>query len=400
MKSFETGIRQSLLLLIISTSFALFSACGGGGEGLVFVDNTNIFQNYKALATGSYPEAVAIGDVNNDGRNDVVMTTWYSNDPVNDYKIFVFLQNADGTLAAPVKYSTSAAYTSRPSTVAIGDINNDGRNDVVIGCSGFGIEVFSQNGSGALNAGVLYASADSHKIKIADLNHDGILDVAGIGWGTNTASVWLQNNGGTLNPAVIYPVTHGGYDDLDVGDVNNDGWTDIVVISGQLYAVPNLGVLIQKSDGTFDNPAYYSIGGNVLTYGVAVGDVNGDHLNDVVVTYGGNRPNSKIGVFTQNASGTLDPAVSYASYDIPEPVRIADLTGDGQSEVVVLHGGWLKAGVYFQSTSGLQAENLYTIPDASHYNPHGLAVGDINGDSRKDIAIADYNNGLVILYHR
>ncbi len=399
MKIYEVKIKQLFLIFIISASFALFSACGGGGDGFVFIDNTNIFQNYTIVATGSYPEAIAIGDVNNDGRNDVVMTTWYSGDPVNDYKIFVFLQNADGTLAAPVKYATSASYTRRPSTVAIGDINNDGRNDVVIGYSGFGIEVFSQNGSGALNADVVYASADSNKIKIADLNNDGILDVVGIGWGTNTASVWLQNNGGTLEPAIIYTVTHGGYDDLDVGDVNNDGLTDIVVMSGQLL-VPNLGILIQKNDGTFDNPAYYSVGGNILTHGVAVGDVNGDHLNDVVVTYGGNRPNSKIGVFTQNASGTLEPVVSYNSYDIPEPVRIADLTGDGRAEVIVLHGGWLKAGVYLQNASGLQAENLYDIPDASHYNPHGLAVGDINSDGRRDIAVADYNQGLVILYHR
>jgi FG-GAP-like repeat/FG-GAP repeat len=260
--------------------------------------------------------------------------------------------------------------------------------------------VFLQNDSGTLNAGVLYASTNSNKIRIADLNHDGLMDVVGIGSGTNTASVWLQNNGGTLDSSVIYNVTHGGYDDLEVGDVNNDGLIDIIVMSGQSL-VPNLGVLIQNIGGTFNPPVYYSVGNNILTRGVAVGDVNGDHLNDVVVTYGGNKPNSKLGVFTQNVSGTLDPVVSYVSYDIPGPVCIADLTSNGRADIIVLHGGWEKAGIYRQSLFGeLLGENLYDIPNINLYNPNGLAVGDINGDGRNDIAIADHNYGLVILYNR
>ena len=391
-------------IFILSLSALLFiflNACGGGEEAIPpVIHNTSLFHDYTVVPTGSYPEAIAIGDVNNDGRNDIVMTTSYLSDPDNDYKIFVFLQTADGKLAAPVKYSTSASYSNRPSTVTIGDINDDDLNDVVIGCSGSGVEVFLQNGSGALNAGVFYASVNSNKIRIADLNHDGLLDVVGIGWGTNTTSLWLQNSGGTLDSPVIYNVTHGGYDDLEVGDVNNDGLTDIVVMSGQSL-VPNLGILIQKNDGTFDTPSYYNAAANILTKGVAVGDVNGDSLNDIVVTYGGNQPNSRIGVFIQNASGILDPPVNYSSYDIPESVHIADVTNDGREDVIVLHGGWEKVGIYRQNTNGeLKSEILYDIPLASHYNPHGLALGDINNDGRPDIAIADYNNGLVILYHR
>ena len=361
-----------------------------------------MFLDYVVIPTGSWPEAVAIGDVNNDGRNDVVLTTSYNNDAANDYKIFVFLQNAAGGLDPPVKYATSCSYGNRPETVAIGDINNDGRNDVVIGCSGSGIEVFLQNNSGTLNSGIFYTSNDSNKIRIADLNNDGLLDIVGIGWGTNTASVWLQNSSGTLNSPVVYNVTHGGYDDLEVGDVNNDGLTDIIVMSGQGLN-PNLGVLTQKPNGTFNAPVYYSVSNpvtaNTLTHGVAVGDINGDHLNDIVVTYGGNSPYANIGVFSQNTSGTLNPVASYSSLDCPEPIEIADVTGDGRKDIIVLHGGWNAVGIYQQSASGmLQSEKLYPIPYASHYNPHGLAVGDINSSGLKDIVIADYNNGLVILY--
>jgi len=349
-----------------------------------------LFMSFATTPTGSSPEAVAIGDVNGDGRNDVVMTTSSINE------VLVFLQSATGGLSPPIKYAITG--TASPRTVAIGDMNHDGKNDVVIGDWGSGIEVFVQNVVGGLNPGVVYASTDSDKIRVADLNNDGWLDVVGIGWGTNTTSVWLQNAGGTLNAPVVYNVTHGGYDDLEIGDVNNDGLTDIVVMSGQLYADPNLGILTQKLGGTFNAPAYYSVGVNVLTHGVAVGDVNGDSLNDVVVTYGGNSPSSTIGVFSQNTSGTLDPVVNYTSYDSPSPVEIADVTGDGRKDIVVHHGGWMAMGVYQQLVNGtLQAEKLYPAP-YGNINPQSLAVGDINGDGKNDAVIVDVS-GLSLLYH-
>ncbi|MRR18388.1 MAG: VCBS repeat-containing protein, partial [Deltaproteobacteria bacterium] len=244
---FKDKLNTLFSVLVLFLLMFLIS-CGGGGTGEIWSVDGVSFQNYVAVATDSWPEALAIGDVNNDGRNDVVMTTWYANDAVNDFKLFVFLQNANGTLAAPIKYATSAAYTRRPSTIGIGDVNHDGRSDVVIGCSGFGVEVFLQNNAGTLNGGVLYASADSDKIKITDLNNDGLADVVGIGWGTNTASVWLQNNAGALQTPAVYSVTHGGDDDLEGGDVNHDGVTDGVGMSGQ-GLVPNLGILLQNNSG-------------------------------------------------------------------------------------------------------------------------------------------------------
>lgn len=354
-----------------------------------------LFMNYVSTPTGSSPETVAIGDVNGDGRNDVVMTTSFSGDPVNDFKVFVFLQNVSGGLNTPLIYAINGA--AIPKSVAIGDMNHDGKNDVVIGDSGSGIEMFVQNVSGGLDPGVVYASTDSDKIRIADLNNDGWLDVVGIGWGTDTASIWFQNVGGTLNAPVVYNVTHGGYDDLEIGDVNNDGLTDIIVMSGQSL-LPNIGVLTQLSGGTFNLPAYYSVGANELTHAVAVGDINGDTLNDVVVTYGGNSPSSTIGIFSQNASGTLNPVVNYTSFDSPKPVEIADVTGDGRKDIVVHHGGWMSMGVYQQLADGtLQAEKLYPAP-YGNINPQSLAVGDINGDGKNDAVIVD-PSGLSVLYH-
>ena len=240
----------------------------------------------------------------------------------------------------------------------------------------------------------------AHKIRLGDLNNDGRLDVAGVGWGTDTVSVFLQSVSGTLGQVTIYSVSHSGYEDLEIGDVTGDGLDDIVVMSGQYYATPNVGVLNQLAGGGFASPSYYRVGENINTRGIGVGDATGDGLNDVVVTYGGNRPASHVGVFAQNVTGSLDPVVSYPAYDIPEPIDVADLDLDGKADVATAHGGWGNLGVFRQTASGsLNAEELHPIPYASHYNPHGLDVGDVNGDGAPDVVLADSNHGLVVLYN-
>jgi len=359
-----------------------------------------LLQPYQAIAVGSSPEAVAIGDVNGDGRSDVVMTTSYNFDPVADFRLWVFLQGADGTLSAPVSYTTGASYTNRALSVAVGDITGDGRADAVVGVDGIGVQVFPQLASGALGSPAMFPSSDTNKIRLADFDGDGRLDVAGVGWGTNTASVLVNDGLGGLRAAVRYAVPHAGYEDLEAADMTGDGRTDLVVMSGQSYAVPNVSVLPQLAGGGFGPAASYVVAANTNTQGIGVGDLTGDGRIDVAASYGGNRPASAVAVLAQTDSGSLAAPVSYPSFDIPEPVEVGDLDLDGRADVVVLHGGWQQLGVYRQQSGGILApEELYPLPYASHYNPHGLALGDVNGDGFPDVVLADYNNGLVILRH-
>ncbi|MCL4473000.1 MAG: VCBS repeat-containing protein [Actinobacteria bacterium] len=394
------GIKASTIALIsVSVLFLPFflwpaSAADSGAD---------IFFPYQTFPVGSWPEAVAIGDLNSDGRNDVAMTTSFYFDPPNDFQLFVFTQDGKGHLGAPVKYQTDASGANRPQGLAVGDVNGDGRNDIVIGNSGKEVEVFPQNADGSFGPSIKYPTQNSNKVCIADLNHDGRNDIAAIGWGTNSLDVILQNADGTLAAARTYSVTHGGYDDLAVGDLNNDGLTDIAVMSGQKL-LPNIGVLLQKPDGSFDSPDYYSVPGDILvnlTHSIAIGDVTGDGLNDVVASSGGNAPNSHIAVFPQNGSGKLGAPVTYLTLDVPETVAIADFNGDGRADVATAHGGWDALSVHLQQPGGtLLWSGSYPLPYASHYNPQGMDAGDLDGDGNPDIAIADYNHGLVVLYNR
>jgi hypothetical protein len=378
--------RRALTLL---AAMAFAAACAGSAA-------SSTLGAARVIGVGSAPDAVAIGDVTGDGRNDVVLTTGYANDPAHDFRVVVLAQRADGTLAAPSWYPTAGTYGNRPQSVAVGDVTGDGNADVVVGLSGLGVQVFAQSGA-VLSAPTFVSTNDSHKIRLGKLDADADLDIAGVGWGTNTVTVLPNDGSGRFASSRVFPAQHGGYEDLEVGDVSGDGRADIVVMSGQLYTAPNVSVLAQTADG-FAAPAEYRVGANVNTQGIGIGDVTGDGRSDVVASYGGNSPSAFIAVLAQTTSGTLASPVGYTSYDIPEPVEVADIDLDGKADVITAHGGWLRAGVYRQVSGGtLGPEELAAIPYASHYNPHGLSVGDVDGNGSPDVVIADYNYGIVIL---
>jgi len=352
-----------------------------------FTTDDALFMNpvYSA-STVAWPEAVAVGDVNGDGRNDVVVTTSYSSllaltDAVNAYKLYVYLQNAGGGLNPPIKYATHSSLGCRAMTVAIGDINRDGKNDVVLGNSDCAIEVFTQNASGNLDAGVVYASGDSHIVRLADMNNDGRLDVVGVGWGANTISIWYQNGAGNLDAPTTIKSNQVGILSLAVGDIDNDGRNDIV------FGSARIGVLTQAAGGNFNAPIYLGSGSTTAIDGLAIGDVNGDHRNDIVATSPNNMSTAGfLGVLTQNGTGGLNAAVSYPCHASPSDIEIVDVTGDGLNDIVAGNG------VYRQLAGGsLKAEKLTNVPSG--------AVGDVNNDGKYDMVGIPQYYKMSVAYH-
>ncbi len=376
------AILVSLVILVVSNA----SWCQA---------TTLTFSNYVAFATGSHPEAVAIADLNDDGRKDVVMTTSAYGNSTNDNSILIFFQNAAGKLNPPVRYAAGAAVVS----VAVADLNGDGRNDIAVGKTTSGIRVFWQDAQGGFTNFTDYATANAYSICAGDFNNDGRTDLACVGRASSEVDTLMQNTNGTLAFGPHYTASYAGNNQILAADVNQDGLTDLVVMSGQVYSVPNVSILLQTNGG-FAPATTCNLGDNRLTTGIGVADLNGDNRNDIIVCYGGNRPTSKLSVFNQLPTGQYSLSTTNDSYDNPQSLMVADLDMDGNPDVILLHGGWNAAGVYRQTSPGtLLTEQLLTLPYASSYNRQGLAVGDINGDGRPDVVLADYNNGLVVLYN-
>jgi subtilisin family serine protease len=340
-----------------------------------------------AYAVGSRPESVAVGDVTGDGRTDAILTTTYAHDAANDFKLFVFAQRADGTLAAPVRYPTRL-YHGDPAGIDVVDLNGDGRFDLAL-ASAAGVEIFQQTGTGTLEPGrLLPDTTGAAHLVAADIDTDGDQDLV-VGGSQGVTLIIRQPDGSLLRSTLTSDVPG----EVEVGDVDSDGRPDVVTFTGTRVRVYHRG------DAGWNRTEHESVReGFAGIEGVEVADVSGDGRTDVVASIGGNYPTSRLNVFRQNADGTLTAPDVYQTRDMPEPIEAADLDGDGRTDLVTVHGGHRLLSSLTQRPDGTLGTPLTTaIPYATRYNVQGLALGDVNGDGRKDAVIADYNSGMLVL---
>lgn len=353
-------------------------------------DGDFVFGPWTSHHPGSWPDAVAIGDVTGDGRPDVVLTTTFYFDPTNDYHVFVYPQLPDGTLGPPTGYPYLA--TAFANGILLVDLDEDQVLDVVVG-HGSGISVLLANGVGGLLPAALVAGQATSSLSTMDVDLDQHADVLAL-HGDATLTVFLGDGGGGF--AGLQSVAAGDPTSADheLGDLDGDGFQDLAVVSGQAVLTVTHHDQVSGFLSGWDS---YPMGGMESCDGLGVGDVTGDGLDDTVLGRPYNSP-THLWIMTQVGTGGLSGPTTIATYDVPEPVAVADLDGDGLEDVVVLHAGWVQAGVYLQGPSGLAPEQLYQIPYASHYATQGLALGDVSSDGCTDLAIADYNYGLVVLH--
>jgi hypothetical protein len=359
-------------------------------SGLVMPTTTGAidFQPYQAYGVGTWPaESVAIADVSGDGRRDVLVST--NGDSDSGWELLSFVQQVDGTLVLWQRQPTHEPHTMNSDMgVAIGDLNDDGRQDVVVAASA-GVDVYIQSGGTLHGEQVIAGTAGARQAEIADLDGDGDQDIA---IEAGQSGVLVARHGGPWPSYTVSQVTPAYHREIELGDVTGEGRADIVGVEGNFVSVyPQLG------GGSFGDAITYEFAGPSGD-GIEVADVTGDGRKDAVVAVSGNWPESKIAVFAQNSVGSFEAPVAYPSHDLPSAVEALDMSGDTRPDVVTVHHAWLEVGYYwnlFDRT--LEPEQLFGIPESDSWNPKGLALGDISGDGRPDIALTDSEEGLLVL---
>jgi uncharacterized repeat protein (TIGR01451 family) len=358
------------------------------GAGPAQAADAGLFHPYTTFNPAPWAESVATGDVTGDGRADVVLTTGPAS-TAGAYSLWIYRQRADGGLD-PVPAQIRTGTSSGSMAVTLADLDGDDRLDVAVATAA-GVLVYEQGPDG-LGSPVTVDVPGGRDLEVADVSGDGVLDLV-----VNTdrgVRVWKQTPGGPAS-GVLGTLTSTPATEVETGDVTGDGRVDVVTAEGGTVSV------FAQDPGGFAAPATYASGGVAPWTGInglAVGDTNGDGRADVHVSVGGNLPNSWVVTRLQQGDGTLGAAQARGSYDVPESLEYADVTGDGLGDLVVAHGGWNSLGVYDSAQApGTNPETRFAIPYASHYGADGLAVGDVTGDGRADVALADYNNGLVLL---
>jgi len=363
---------------------------------LVFSQYEGVLKPPKELYTGqSFPEATAVGDVNGDGHNDIVAADSYYFDPEWDWKVIVWIQDTSVTphgLHAPVKYDW-VNYAYDP-TLFIEDMDEDGRNDVVINTSnGFGI--FYQNGLGTLDAMQNFTSTHTRNwgyenIAVGDFNNDGRMDVviSSSNLGVGYLEVFLQNNSNQFTTPDIYVRPIGVYH-IGVGDLNNDSLDDIVIGIGGKIAV-----FLQNAGGTLDAAVEYDHDYNHNW--MAVGDVNNDNRDDVVLNFSFG-DDADLGIFYQNAGGTLTtPPFYFGTLWDDWAIEIADVNRDGLNDIMLQAYG---LRVLYQTSGGGMETDYVIYPTYGSQHDYSFDFGDINGDGWGDVVFPQAASSGVTINH-
>ena len=375
----------------------------------------------------AWPDNLTIADMDGDGRDDVIVTTTMADqgsNPNTDYRLYIFHQTAGGTLASPVAlpYSTldeqvdSLGFTHRRTAIAAADVNGDGILDVVAGRN-LGITIVygrrdrayevkridNKNGSKSGDAVVFLDADRDGRLDIVTQDQTGMLPPP---WGQ---TVYFGDQAGTYARQSFMP-TNGAFA-LQTGDMNGDGVRDLVVsISKERVAgEESQGVEIRFGNGTSQFPTTLFVPrpeGIHLGYfeTASVGDFNGDGLDDLVMA--GMDPNFDGGdafMFAQGPVGVFQAAIKLPSTKPNDSASFADksiaadLDGDGKVDLLVIRGGGL-LGYFPQRNGKLDTEQAYAGPYATRFGRKAIGVGDLNGDGCKDVAVANYNVGLVVWY--
>jgi hypothetical protein len=326
--------------------------------------------------------ALAIGDLDEDGRRDVVVAS--DGGPDGGY-LARFRQLANGTLQPPLILPYDQSFTNYPS-IAILDLDGQYGPDVV--------SVFRSTAVGGLDSSPVLPSRPSDVLAAIDLDLDGWDDLASVSF-SGGGSVHRNQGDGTV-VTTLWPIATMTYRDMTKADFNNDGRVDVAILAPAQS--PHVKVFLNEPEGLIESISLSAACPNsgASTGAIGAGDVNHDGLADLVIAGGGNSPTSCLLVYFGLPDGQFASALPLSSYDLPDTLRVVDINADGLSDIVVLHAGWHRIGVYLQRSDGtLEAEQLFFVLTPSAYYPHALEIDDLTGDGCPDVAIA--GGGLTIL---
>ena len=365
------------------------TVCLGDGAGGFSAPNTVT----ASTLSGSNANGVAIADVTGDGKPDVVVSLWQ-----NAYSVLA--GNGNGTFQAP-NTQTIPAPATNPYAVAVADLNGDGKPDLVFP-NGNGTSVFLGNGNGTFQAEAVYTGMGD-AVVIADMNGDGKPDIVTADWSFGRVNVLTNLGGGSFSPPLTYVSGAQPYA-LAVGDLNGDGHLDVVAANAGVGAgvvAGNITVLLGNGDSTLRGALGFRSdrAGRLSSAGPVVSaDFNGDGLPDAAVL---NTGSSSVTVFIADPVLGFKPGVTYdtgngtgANGDLD--IAVGDVNGDGKLDIVTVGFG----GVHILTGNGDGTFNAVSSASGS-VSGQNIVVADLDGDGNADIAYTlkyGSNNGIAIQY--
>ncbi len=287
-----------------------------------------------------------------------------------------------------------------PFSVSIGDLDGDGKPDLAVANQFSGsVSVFRNTGStGTISYAAkvdFAAGGGASTVAIGDLDGDGKADLATANFSGDNISVFRNTSSvGTISYAAKVDFTAGNDPyPLSIGDLDGDGKADIVVanqISNSISVFRNT-----SSAGTISYAAKVDFTTGANPTSASIGDLDGDGKADLAVANGSS---NTVSVFRNTSTiGSISYAakVDIATGAGPSYVSIGDLNGDGKADLAITNNSSATVSVFRNTGSSGTISYAAKVDFTTGTSPAYVSIGDLDADERPDLAVANYNSNTV-----
>ncbi len=384
---------------LMSYSKLSFSTTYTGGGTL----SASSFDPSLNVTTGTNPPSIAIGDLDGDGKADMVVTNYAS----HTVSIFRNTSSAVGNVSYAPKVDFATG--TNPLSVTLGDLDGDGKLDLAVANFASNTLSIFRNTSAAVGVIALAARTDfatgtnPFSVAIGDLDNDGKTDLAVVNEASNTVSIFRNTSAGPGNinydPKVDFG-TGTAPRSVAIGDVDADGKVDLAVdnwISNTVSVLRNTS----SGPGNISCAAKIDFATRLRPISVSMGDLDGDGKVDLALV---NRSSHRLSVFRNVSTGTgsvaYAPRVDLITGTNPLSVSIGDLDGDGKADLAAANYASNTVS-FFKNTGTLGMLSFAGKVDFSTGpGPHSVRIGDSDNDGKADVAVANYLGNTISVFRR